>query len=87
MGKTFEPRDGDGALFLNDKKTTPNHPDWRGNILIDGREYWVSAWKKTSKAGAPYMSLSAKAKDDAPPRTPSRDEEPPPEDPGERIPW
>jgi hypothetical protein len=51
-----------GALFKNNEKTEETHPDYRGNINVDGTEYWLSAWLKTSKAGMKYMSLSIKPK-------------------------
>lgn len=53
-----------GALFKNDKKETDNHPDYRGSLNVDGREFWVSSWIKTSKKGQKYMSLSVSAKDE-----------------------
>jgi hypothetical protein len=54
-----------GALFRNNDKTEEheNWPDYRGNINVDGTEYWLSAWLKTSKNGMKYMSLSIKPKD------------------------
>ena len=56
-----------GALFKNDKKETEKHPDYKGSVNVGGTEYWLSAWIKTSKQGAKFMSLSVKAKD-APPQ-------------------
>lgn len=46
-----------GALFLNDRKTSDNHPDWKGRLNINGTDYWLSGWKKQTKAG-PVLSLS-----------------------------
>jgi uncharacterized protein (DUF736 family) len=51
-----------GALFKNDKKESDRHPDYRGSINIDGKEFWLDAWLKTSKAGKKFMSLSVKPK-------------------------
>jgi hypothetical protein len=53
-----------GALFKNtdDDKVEGKHPDYRGNINVDGTEYWLSAWLKTSKNGMKYMLLSIKPK-------------------------
>jgi hypothetical protein len=31
-----------GALFRNDKKQGPSHPDYRGDVTIDGQKFWVS---------------------------------------------
>jgi len=55
-----------GALFKNKKKETDNHPDYNGSIVVDGNEYWISSWLKTSKNGEKFMSLSVKPKQDAP---------------------
>lgn len=53
-----------GVLFnAKDKKTSDNSPDYRGQINIDGVDYWLSAWIKTDKNGAKYMSLSPQRKD------------------------
>jgi len=51
-----------GSLFKNDKKTEEKHPDLSGSINIEGVEYWISSWKKTSKAGTPFFSLSVRQK-------------------------
>lgn len=53
-----------GVLFKNDKKTTENHPDYKGNGEVNGVEVWISAWVKTSKDGSKrYMSLSFENKE------------------------
>lgn len=57
-----------GSLFVNDKKQADNHPDFSGAINIEGREFYLSAWKQTSKAGYNYLSLSVKPKDQQPER-------------------
>lgn len=54
-----------GALFRNDKKQSEKHPDYRGSVNVDGVEYWVSSWIKTSKRGEKFMSLSFTAKEPA----------------------
>lgn len=51
-----------GSLFKNEKKTEEKHPDLNGSINIDGKEFWISAWKKKSKAGTGYYSLSVRVK-------------------------
>jgi hypothetical protein len=53
-----------GALFKNDDKQTDKHPDYRGSINVDGTDYWLSAWLKTSKKGIRFMSLAVKPKED-----------------------
>lgn len=55
---TDHPQDaGKGALFKNDKKEKPSHPDYRGDITIDGRKFWVSGWIKEGQRGK-YLSLA-----------------------------
>ena len=53
-----------GALFRNDKEGNEKRPDYRGQLDVEGVEYWVSAWIKTSKKGDKYMSLSIQPKED-----------------------
>lgn len=52
-----------GALFKNDKQGNENRPDYTGSINVEGTEYWISSWLKTSKAGKKYMSLSVQPKE------------------------
>lgn len=55
-----------GTLFTNDKKEQDNHPDFNGSLNVGGTEYWISGWKKKSKEGKGFLSLSVKVKQDAP---------------------
>ena len=52
-----------GALFKNDKEGNENRPDYKGSINVNGVDFWLSSWLKTSKAGNKYMSLSVQAKE------------------------
>jgi hypothetical protein len=52
-----------GSIFRNEKKTEDRHPDMSGSINIDGIEYWISGWKKQSKAGTGFISLSVRPKE------------------------
>jgi len=47
-----------GVLFPNDKRHSDNSPHHLGKINVDGREFRLSAWLKTSQKGVKYMSLS-----------------------------
>lgn len=47
-----------GALFVAREKKGENSPDYTGSIDVGGTKYWLSGWKRTSKAGAPYLSLA-----------------------------
>lgn len=53
-----------GALFQNEKKTKDSQPHMRGSCEINGVEYWISAWTKTSKNGVRYQSLSFQNKEE-----------------------
>ena len=61
-----------GALFRNDDKD-PNDDrdrDYNGTLDVQGTEYWISGWVRTSKkSGKKYLSLSIKPKQDKSPAT------------------
>jgi hypothetical protein len=52
-----------GVLFKNDRKDSDRHPDYTGNINVDGVEFWLSAWIKEGQRGK-FMSLSIKPKEE-----------------------
>ena len=61
-----------GVLFRNDRKAkpedraegAPEDRDFSGSLNVDGVEYWLSAWLRTSKNGRKFLSLSIKPKAD-----------------------
>src|SRR5262249_4316337 len=58
-----------GALFRNDDKD-PNDDrdrDYNGTLDVEGTEYCISGWVRTSKNGKKYLSRSVKPKQDKPP--------------------
>lgn len=65
-----------GALFTNDRKEKETHPDFTGSINVDGKEFWIKGWKKTSKKGAKFLSLSVDPKEDQPKPAQSDEESP-----------
>lgn len=54
---SYVPKEGSGSLFKNDRKTSETHPDLSGTIMVNGKEHWLSAWKKDGKKG-PFYSVS-----------------------------
>jgi len=68
----FVPNNMSGSLFRNDNKTNDSQPGYRGSCMIDGKEYWVSAWVKETRDGKKYFSMAYTLKDEQPkPVTPA----------------
>lgn len=65
-----------GSIWKNEKKTTDKHPDFTGSLNVDGKDYWVSAWKRKEGASdrAPVLSFSVKPKDGKPMDAPRKPE-------------
>jgi uncharacterized protein (DUF736 family) len=51
-----------GVLFKNKDKQSDRHADYRGNLNVDGKEFWLDAWITKSKAGETFMRVSVKPK-------------------------
>jgi hypothetical protein len=69
MAKEFDNRNR-GALFKNEEKDGENDREYSGTLDVEGTEYWLSGWVRTSKkSGKKYLSLSIKPKQDKPPAT------------------
>ncbi|HEX8783500.1 MAG TPA: hypothetical protein VF764_09020 [Steroidobacteraceae bacterium] len=56
------PRDNSGALFKNKRKTRDTQPDYEGECVVGGHDYYISAWLRESQNGVKYMSLAFKGK-------------------------
>lgn len=56
-------KDNTLVLFKNDKKETDKHPDMKGQGQVEGKEYWLSAWKNVSQEGQGYLKISLQLKD------------------------
>jgi len=64
----MEKRDNSGVLFANDKKDNEKAPNYKGNMMVDGQEYWLSAWVKEGKNGK-FLGLAVSPRDAQPPVT------------------
>ena len=55
-----------GQIWRNDKKETDTQPDFKGSINVEGKEYWLAAWKRKADANpkAPALSFSIQPKED-----------------------
>ena len=59
----FEHKEGSGSLFRNDKGDNAKRPDMRGDILLGGVLYELSAWTREGRDGKPrWLSLAGKVK-------------------------
>lgn len=61
----FQHRDNSGSLFKNTRREKESQPNARGEALIDGVLYEVSAWTKKDKNDQPWQSLAFKRKEPA----------------------
>ena len=54
-----------GAIWPNENKDEITAPDYTGYINIEGKDYWVRAWKKRpdAKKGTPSMSFRVTPKE------------------------
>jgi hypothetical protein len=54
--------DNSGILFKNEDKQKEKDRDYRGELTINGVEYWLSGWIKDGKRGK-FLGLAIKQKD------------------------
>lgn len=57
----YEPKEGQGSLFKNEKKTNDKQPDYRGNIRWRNQTLNVVGWVKEAKNGSKFLSLKIEA--------------------------
>ena len=79
----YEMKHETGSMFENDKSGNPNRPDYKGSILVGGKEWRLSGWLKTSAKGTRWLSLKAEEpfqkqnQQPEPPQSKIRDEDVP----------
>jgi hypothetical protein len=66
MTMTSKPADaGTGMLFRNDKRETDRQPEYKGEITVHGKRFWLAAWIKTSERnGQKFFSLALREADE-----------------------
>ena len=62
MENNQQARDNSGVLFKSDKRDNERAPHYRGNITVNGQDYWLSAWVKEGKSGK-FMGLAVAPKE------------------------
>jgi hypothetical protein len=54
-----------GTISKNARKEKESQPDIKGQLNVDGREFWVSGWRKERKDGTgSFYSLQVTPKDE-----------------------
>jgi hypothetical protein len=61
-------KDNTGSLFKNDRKETERHPDFTGQCMVGGTEYWFKAWIKNANdpSKKTFMSFAFDPKEERP---------------------
>jgi uncharacterized protein (DUF736 family) len=55
----------DNTIYIrrNEDRQSPTHPEFKGNGVVDGKEYWANCWVNTGDDGKKYFSISLKPKE------------------------
>jgi len=67
----YEPREGSGVLFPEKEKKSEKAPDFKGNIMLGGKQVRIAGWKKQGQRGT-FISLQVDNK----PKAPAKNTEP-----------
>jgi uncharacterized protein (DUF736 family) len=54
----METKNNSGAIFKNNFKKAETHPDYKGDVKVNGKEMEIALWVKQSKDGKNYFSAS-----------------------------
>jgi uncharacterized protein (DUF736 family) len=54
----MEQKNNSGTIFRNNYKSKDTHPDWRGKVTIDGKEWEISLWSKNGEKAGEYFSAA-----------------------------
>jgi len=75
----FQHKPDSGSLFRNERRENENQPTHTGSALVDGIEYWISAWTNDTSGGKKFFGMKFRRKDNQP--STGSDAKPPPADP------
>jgi uncharacterized protein (DUF736 family) len=64
-----------GVLFPNKEKKSEKSPDYSGSAEVNGVEYRLAGWKRTSKSGLAFLSIAFSDKDERPGKPAPADDE------------
>ena len=64
MDKEFDNTNRGAIFMVYDKEGNENRPDYKGELNVNGVEYWVACWNKKSKNGKAYKSISITPKEE-----------------------
>ena len=57
MSDNYQNKENQGAIFKNTKKQNEKHPDYRGTVNVEGKEFEIALWLKKSQNGKPYFGV------------------------------
>jgi len=66
METTYKHKENSGSVFLNDKEGNDRRPDYKGSADIGGEDYYVAMWRRETKDGKEYLSMSLEKKGEVP---------------------
>lgn len=60
--KASEKKPNTGVLFKNSYKESDQHSDFSGELDVNGQKFWLNGWRRVSKTGTKFLSLTVKPK-------------------------
>lgn len=55
----YEQKDNSGTLFNAKERRSENSPHMDGTLIVNGKKFWIKAWRKQGKSGE-FLSLAVK---------------------------
>ena len=53
----YQHKTNNGSVFINNYKDSDKHPDFRGEINVEGAIWEIAMWAKETRGGDKYYSL------------------------------